>query len=307
MIGLNDAISAESYFRIFLQTLKTVMNKFTDMMEQTDDTLETAEAIVQALAKCDFKRGNKYEDDLFLEKEQFAGILRYLAETACKLKEHIAKYENVKTEWNIKPGEDKDILVATAEVWTFTGLLQVMLFGNLELIDPVTKKELKLQYNSEEMEETENMVYAQELQSYIISNKGLDESDKHNLHPRVIMQSSHLKQLIVKQEELRKCVAARPDPPQFHLLASSLANSELVINMQKRIVQLINKLDESDYNDVERLELIKSAEEVLSEEKNWEESQMLFCEKFNKYSSWYPDMALPLISAATMVSIDYME
>ncbi|KAJ9581375.1 hypothetical protein L9F63_023451 [Diploptera punctata] len=39
---------------------------------------------------------------------------------------------------------DKQILVSTGEIWALMGLLQVMLFGNLGLTDPVEKAEIEI-------------------------------------------------------------------------------------------------------------------------------------------------------------------
>jgi len=53
----------------------------------------------------------------------------------------------------------------------------------------------------------------------------------------------------------------------------------------------------------QKLSLIKRAEEILNEQKTWDDSQQMFCKRFNKrYSQWYPDMVIPLISAAAQVN-----
>jgi len=50
--------------------------------------------------------------------------------------------------------------------------------------------------------------------------------------------------------------------------------------------------------------MIIRAEEVLREEQIWQESQLRFCEKLsNLYCAWYPDMVIPVLFAATQVSL----
>jgi hypothetical protein len=77
-----------------------------------------------------------------------------------------------------------------------------------------------------QLEETEKMLYAQELHSRVCS-VSLDEFDECNLHPHIVVLRERLKHLIVRQHELKKCVAARPDPPLFDSLAK--VNTELKI------------------------------------------------------------------------------
>lgn len=62
------------------------------------------------------------------------------------------------------------------------------------------------------------MLYAQELQSRVCS-ASLDKFDECNIHPHIVLLRERLKHLIVRQNELKKCVAARPDPPLFDSLA----------------------------------------------------------------------------------------
>jgi hypothetical protein len=69
-----------------------------------------------------------------------------------------------------------------------------------------------------QVEETGKMLYAQELQSRVCS-ASLDKFDDSHLHPLVVALRERLKQLVTRQRELDKCVAARPDPPLFDSLA----------------------------------------------------------------------------------------
>jgi hypothetical protein len=78
----------------------------------------------------------------------------------------------------------------------------------------------------------------------------------------------------------------------------------MVLNMHRRLVDAIHKLDTKSNGDKEMMAVISRAEDVLREEKVWQESQLRFCDKVNsRYCSWYPDMVMPLLSAASQVSL----
>lgn len=70
------------------------------------------------------------------------------------------------------------------------------------------------------------MLYAQELQSRV-SSTSLNEFDECNIHPHIVLLRERLKHLIIRQHELKKCIAARPDPPLFDSLAK--VNTEIKI------------------------------------------------------------------------------
>jgi hypothetical protein len=73
--------------------------------------------------------------------------------------------------------------------------------------------------------------------------------------------------------------------------------------MHRRLVDAIHKLDTKSQSDKEKMAFISRAEDMLREEKVWQESQSRFCDKLNShYCSWYPDMVMPLLCAATQVS-----
>lgn len=83
-----------------------------------------------------------------------------------------------------------------------------------------------------------------------------------------------------------------------------MASGEVVLSFHKRIVDAIQKLDIKSFSDKEKMALINRAEEVLREEQLWQESQLRFCDKINSlFYSWYPDLVVPLLSAATQVSL----
>ena len=146
---LNDAHSAQTYFQIFIQSLQTVVDNLTIALPK--DSLDVqVEAILQALTVFSFNRGRLCEETT-QERKMFADILMKLAEIVTRLKKILTTFTRDRTRFCENATKDKQILVATGEMWTFMGLLQVMMYGNLGLIDPIAKKKLKLQYISEEV------------------------------------------------------------------------------------------------------------------------------------------------------------
>ena len=86
--------------------------------------------------------------------------------------------------------------------------------------------------------------------------------------------------------------------------SNSLASAEVVLNIHRRMVDAVHKLHTKSYDDKEKMALIKRAEEMLREEHVWRESHLRFCDKLSRlYCSWYPDMVVPLLCAATQVSL----
>jgi hypothetical protein len=91
---------------------------------------------------------------------------------------------------------------------------------------------------------------------------------------------------------------------ETHHYSKTLASGEVVLSIHKRIVDAVQKLETKSYSDTEQMTLISRAEEVLKEEQIWQESQLRFSDKINSlYCSWYPDLVIPLVSAATQVSL----
>jgi hypothetical protein len=73
--------------------------------------------------------------------------------------------------------------------------------------------------------------------------------------------------------------------------------------MYRRLIDAMHRLDAKSNSDRERMAFICRAEDVLREEKVWQESHLRFCDKMSsRYCSWYPDMVMPLLCAATQVS-----
>jgi hypothetical protein len=114
-----------------------------------------AERVVQILKDYNNDDGRQFtvsaNEENVREKKQFSDALILLTEAVKKLRESIRTVTNPCVEMNIKDISYFKMLVTTAEAWTLLGFLQVTLYSNLGLMDPVAKKKQKLQYVSEEV------------------------------------------------------------------------------------------------------------------------------------------------------------
>jgi hypothetical protein len=100
------------------------------------------ERVIQTLQYCSGPKG---------KQKQFSDALIHLTETVAKLKGSISMVTNRQADVNRNDVSDFHLLVSTAEAWILLGFLQVTLYADLGLMDPVAKKKLKLQYVSEEV------------------------------------------------------------------------------------------------------------------------------------------------------------
>lgn len=85
------------------------------------------------------------------EKKQFADVLMHLAETVTSLEGSVRTVACSCGKVSAEDVSDFQMLVSAAESWVLLGFLQVVLYADLGLMDPVAKRRLKLQYISEEV------------------------------------------------------------------------------------------------------------------------------------------------------------
>jgi hypothetical protein len=85
------------------------------------------------------------------EKKQFADVLVHLAETVAGLEDSVRTTTGSCGRVSAEDVSGFQMLVSTAESWVLLGFLQVVLYADVGLMDPVVKRRLKLQYVSEEV------------------------------------------------------------------------------------------------------------------------------------------------------------
>jgi hypothetical protein len=108
------------------------------------------ERVVRTLQDSSSPEGQQY-DPVRDKQNQFANALMDLTETVTSLKGSISVATDRQADVTQSDVSGFQLLVSTAEAWILLGLLQVTLYADLGLMDPVAKRKLKLQYVSEEV------------------------------------------------------------------------------------------------------------------------------------------------------------
>jgi hypothetical protein len=101
----------------------------------------------------DYNSGDRWQHSASAgeEKKQFADVLVHLAETVTCMEDSIRTVAGPCSKVSAEDVSDFQLLVSTAESWVLLGFLQIVLYADLGLMDPVAKRRLKLQYISEEV------------------------------------------------------------------------------------------------------------------------------------------------------------
>ncbi|KYN19484.1 Midasin [Trachymyrmex cornetzi] len=183
--------------------------------------------------------------------------------------------------------------------WMILGYIQLMLFGNLDLIDPVHKVELKLQYLEEDIDDFRKMIYVTMLQDRILGISAANE------HPRFAEMRNCEKRLLKTRDDLNCLRAFRPASVNFASLSKDSADFRNRVGSYTLVKKHINNLymiaDEIS-RDCELTDLT-IAETISREAEIWGLSVQRFAEQIKtKYLSAYPDVILPLLTALAQLN-----
>jgi len=108
------------------------------------------ERVIQTLQDCNSPEGQR-ADPMLDKQMQFSDALIQLTKIVTRLKGGISMVTNHQADVNLSDFRGFQLLVSTAEAWILLGFLQVTLYADLGLMDPVAKRKFKLQYISEEV------------------------------------------------------------------------------------------------------------------------------------------------------------
>ncbi|KYM78871.1 Midasin [Atta colombica] len=183
--------------------------------------------------------------------------------------------------------------------WMILGYIQLMLFGNLDLIDPVHKVELKLQYLEEDINDFRKTIYVTMLQDRILGISAANE------HPRFAEMRNCEKRLLKMRDDLNCLRAFRPASVNFASLSKDSADFRNRVGSYTLVKKHINNLymiaDEIS-RDCELTDLT-NAETISREAEIWGLSVQRFAEQIRtKYLSAYPDVILPLLTALAQLN-----
>lgn len=196
----------------------------------------------------------------------------------------------------------EEIALRRGKAWMLLGYIQLQFFGNLDLIDPVHKVELKLKYIEEDIVDCRRTMYVTTLQNRIL---GMSSENKH-AHPRFKAMRDCERQLLKMKNDLSCINAFRPQSISFISLSSDSADFRYKVGsyklVKKHMSQLCAIASKIASKECELADL-KVAEIASREAESWNLSVQRFAEQIEeKYLSAYPDVILPLVAGIAQMS-----
>jgi len=196
---------------------------------------------------------------------------------------------------------EEETTLRRGKAWMILGYIQLMLFGNLDLIDPVHKVELKLKYLEEDIADCEKTIYVTTLQDRILGISAANE----RTNQRFAATKNCKKRLLKTRDDLSCQRAFRPSSVNFASLSKDSADFRNRVGsytlVKKHITNLCAIADKisRDYKSTD----LTIAETVLREAEIWSLSVQRFADQIKtKYLSAYPDVILPLMTALVQLN-----
>lgn len=197
---------------------------------------------------------------------------------------------------------EEECTLRRGRAWMILGYIQLMLFGNLDLIDPVHKVELKLKYLEEDIADCKKTIYVTTLQDRVLGISVADE----RIHPRLAATRNRETRLVTMRDDLSRLKAFRPRSVNFASLSRDSADFRNRIGSYTSVKKHINNLCEIaskiSQQDCDPTDLTV-AENISQEAEIWSLSVQRFAEQIKKkYLSAYPDVTLPLLAALAQLN-----
>nr|XP_033792626.1 midasin isoform X2 [Geotrypetes seraphini] len=181
-------------------------------------------------------------------------------------------------------------------LWVNMGLLQIQVWLPQTTFDPAVKREHKLKYAKEELQELENEWKMRNLLSQLHTGRDLDDETvlKYS-HP-------HIRSLLERMQHSRKQInkllkkqAYRPHRPSYdrlyqeiHYYVTSIAKVSVVQDLLFRLLQALQGKGSESRQGIQNL---------LSEEAAWQLSHHHFRKRLAEEYALYPDVVTPLQAA----------
>ncbi|XP_067207005.1 midasin [Linepithema humile] len=208
-------------------------------------------------------------------------------------------YEEINTIDEKNVGEEERVL-RRGKAWMLLGYIQSSVFGNLDLIDPVHKVQLKLEYLEEDIADYKKAIYVAMLQSRVL---GISADDQH-LHPRIAAMQNYAKRLHQSRcvKQLRYSGAFRSPLVDFTSLRTDSVNFRNNVGSYKVMKKQMNNLCTIAY-EIHSGRYTTDVQTNLQEAEIWSLSIQRFAEQIEtKYLSGFPDLVLPLLTALAQLN-----
>lgn len=194
-------------------------------------------------------------------------------------------------------GKEEDI-IQRGRAWILLGYIQLLLFGKLDLIDPVYKVELKFKYLEEDVADCRKMIYVTSLQNRIL---GLSAENEH-AHPRLVAVKNCERNSLKTRDKLSYLKAFRSPSVDFASLSNDCANFTNQVGSYKMVEKHMSNLCAIASQECKSTNLL-TFNTVIKEAETWSLSVQRFAAQIEvKYFSVYPDIILPLLAALTQLS-----
>lgn len=194
---------------------------------------------------------------------------------------------------------EEESILHRGRTWMLLGYVQLSLFGNLDVIDPVHKFELKLKYLEEDIADCKRTMYIAMLQNRISGT-----SEDECAHGKLAAMRNCARRLSKERDDLGRLRAFRPPSANFTVLSeecasfrNEVASYELVQKHAHDLCTIARKIRQNS-----KSVSLTIAEYTAQKSENWCLSIQRFAEHIEaEYSSVYPDVIIPVLTALTQL------
>ncbi|XP_077018521.1 midasin isoform X2 [Tamandua tetradactyla] len=195
-----------------------------------------------------------------------------------------------------REGESKRNLpepVQRGSLWVGLGLLQIQTWLPQTRFDPAVKREYKLKYAKEELNQLQCEWKIQNLSSQLQTGRELeDEVFISYSHPHIRLLRQRIDQLEHLIRHLSKKQAFRPQLPAYESLVQEVHHYVTSIAKASAVQDLLTRLLQALHVDGPRAAQV--AQSLLKEEASWQQSHHQFRKRLAEEYALYPDAVAPL-------------
>ncbi|XP_060024167.1 midasin [Lagenorhynchus albirostris] len=178
-------------------------------------------------------------------------------------------------------------------LWVSLGLLQIQTWLPQARFDPAVKREYKLKYAKEELQQLQCEWKTRTLSSHLQTGRDLeDEVVLDHSHPHVRLLRQRIDQLENLICSLSKKQAFRPPLPAYESLVQEVHHYVTSIAKASAVQDLLTRLLQALHTDGPRA--AQMAQNLLKEEASWQQSHHQFRRRLAEEFALYPDAAAPL-------------
>ncbi|KAK3603576.1 hypothetical protein CHS0354_028005 [Potamilus streckersoni] len=186
-------------------------------------------------------------------------------------------------------------LFRLGSMWVRVGLVLLQLLVPQGSVDPVEKKNIKMENMKEELAEVMADIEVYSGHHRLATGHNLEEVPSRLVHPHVTHIYRRRKELLTHIEMLSTQLAFRPQPSQYSLLTSEVSHYLASVGSPSHVTSLMAKLQHICSG------VTELGQEILQEVELWEKTQEKFKERLKQDYPLYIDIVEPIITAISQV------